>query len=204
MTSDYPLYSAPCVSMRTLVEAELLQIDPFDDLERTHLADALSWVRSGAQIFRTARPATPIKHLVSYFVALDGKYLLLVDHKNARLWLPTGGHVEPNENPRMTVVRELREELGLDVELEAVGAPLMVTCSTTVGHSAGHTDVSLWYTIRTDRAQPISFDAEEFNSVQWFPFQDVPFTRSDPNLGRFLEKLNLGRTTVRGDGSVRR
>jgi 8-oxo-dGTP pyrophosphatase MutT (NUDIX family) len=41
--------------------------------------------------------------------------VLLVDHKNARLWLPTGGHVEEGEDPRATVVRELKEELGLAV-----------------------------------------------------------------------------------------
>lgn len=186
------------VDMNALVEAELLQIDPHDNLEREHLADALAWVRSGAQIFRTAKPATPAKHLVSYVAVLDGQHILLVDHKNAKLWLPTGGHVEPNENPRMTVVRELREELGVEVALEAVEAPRLVTCSTTVGVSAGHTDVSLWYTVWIDRAEPIKFDSDEFNSARWFHFRQVPLEQSDPNLSRFFEKLNLvGTTTIR-------
>ncbi|HMI92334.1 MAG TPA: NUDIX domain-containing protein [Polyangiales bacterium] len=110
--------------MRELIRSELAAIEPFDVLEHDHLADALAWVDSGAEIFRTAKPATPPKHLVSYFVVVDADWILLVDHKNARLWLPTGGHVEMNEHPRATVVRELEEELGLRAE-HAIGAPLM-------------------------------------------------------------------------------
>ncbi|MEV4702232.1 NUDIX domain-containing protein [Actinoplanes sp. NPDC049316] len=39
--------------------------------------------------------------------------VLLVDHRNARLWLPPGGHVEPGEAPAVTAGRELAEELGV-------------------------------------------------------------------------------------------
>ena len=81
---------------------------------------------------------------------MDQDDILLVDHKNARLWLPSGGHVEPGEHPRTTVVRELREELGLDLT-DALEAPLMLTISETVGISAGHLDVSLWYVINANR-----------------------------------------------------
>jgi 8-oxo-dGTP diphosphatase len=80
---------------------------------------------------------------VSYFAVVDEQRVLLVDHRNAQLWLPAGGHVEPHEHPRTTVVRELREELGL-VAPHAIGAPVMVTSVSTVGLTAGHTDVCLW------------------------------------------------------------
>ncbi len=40
--------------------------------------------------------------------------LLLVDHKKAGLWLPSGGHVEIDEHPQTTVQREVREELGIE------------------------------------------------------------------------------------------
>jgi 8-oxo-dGTP diphosphatase len=95
------------------------------------VADALARVDSGAELFRVAKPATPPKHLVSYFVVVDGDHVLLVDHKNARLWLPSGGHVEPDEHPRTTVLRELREELGFTAA-HAIEAPLMITCTTTI------------------------------------------------------------------------
>ena len=86
--------------MREIIRSELEAIVPFDALETEHLADAIAWVDSGAEIFRVAKHATPPKHLVSYFVIVDGDHILLVDHKSAQLWLPSGGHVEPDEHPR--------------------------------------------------------------------------------------------------------
>ena len=39
--------------------------------------------------------------------------VLLVNHINAGLWLPPGGHVEPDEHPAQTASREALEELGI-------------------------------------------------------------------------------------------
>jgi ADP-ribose pyrophosphatase YjhB (NUDIX family) len=174
--------------VRHAIRAELTAIEPHDQLERAHLSEALAWVDSGAELCRLSKPATPPKHLVSYFAVIDAGHILLVDHKNARLWLPTGGHVESHEHPRATVLRELKEELGLE-PAEAVGAPLMVTCTETVGLTAGHTDVSLWYVVQASREQLLTFDGNEFNAARWFPFDRVPFDRSDPHMRRFVQKL---------------
>lgn len=174
--------------MTETVRAELTAIEPLDELEAEHIVDAIAWVESGVELCRIAKPATPPKHLVSYFAVVDGGYILLVDHRNAQLWLPTGGHVEPGEHPRQTVLRELDEELGL-VPAHPVGSPLMVTCTTTVGLTAGHVDVSLWYAVHASRSQPLVFDQQEFCAVQWFRLDDVPFERSDPHMRRFIAKL---------------
>ena len=79
--------------MHSVVLSELTSITPADDGERAHLLDAFAWVKSGAPLCRVAKPATPPKHLVSYFAVVDDDNILLVDHKNAQLWLPPGGHV---------------------------------------------------------------------------------------------------------------
>jgi 8-oxo-dGTP diphosphatase len=172
------------------VHTELTAIKPIDAVEQEHLSNAIEWVASGAPLFRSSKPATPPKHLVAYFAVIDEGHILLVDHKNAQLWLPTGGHVEPNEDPRETVVRELKEELGLEITLAQVGPPKMVTVTKTVGLTSGHTDVSLWYTVSASRFDGIKFDETEFNQIRWFRFSEVPFARSDPHLGSFLAKLS--------------
>ena len=179
--------------VRSAIREEVASIKPFDALEREHRDDVLAWIDSGAALCRIQKPATPPKHLVSYFVLVDHDHVLLVDHKNAGLWLPSGGHVEPDEHPRATVVRELREELGLDLGATTGDAPLMLTVSTTVGATSGHTDVSLWYVIHADRCRELEFDRTEFDSVRWFHFSEVPVSQSDPHLPRFLAKLALSR-----------
>ena len=174
--------------MRQQIRHELSSIAPFDALERDDISNCLAWVDSGVALCRVAKPATPPIHLVAYFAVVDDGHVLLVDHRNAQLWLPTGGHVDPGEHPRVTVARELQEELGFAAP-HAIAAPLFVTVTTTVGLTAGHTDVSLWYVVRASRQQQITFDAREFKGVRWFPFDQVPWRRSDPQLQRFLSKL---------------
>lgn len=178
---------------RQHIRSEIASISPLDALEAQHRADTLAWVDSGVELIRQAKPATPPKHLVSYFAVVDGtSHILLVDHKNARLWLPAGGHVELGEHPRETVVREMVEELGFK-PAHPIDTPLMITCTETVGLTAGHTDVSLWYVVHAARTQAIHFDAAEFHAVRWFAWEDVPLERCDPHMGRFLVKL--ARTT---------
>src|SRR5688572_27558461 len=94
--------------IRSLIQNEVEHITPYDDLEAGHIADAQAWINSGADLFRIQKPDIPPKHLVSYFVLIDRVHrsILLVDHIKAQLWLPTGGHVELNEDPKDTVVRE--------------------------------------------------------------------------------------------------
>lgn len=174
--------------MRAAIRGELESIVPLDALEQQHRQEALAWVDSGAPLCRTAKPATPPQHLVSYFAVVDDDRILLVDHRNAQLWLPPGGHVEPDEHPRATVIREIREELGIEPSHD-IEAPVMVTCTTTVGLTGGHIDVSLWYVVNASSKQPMSYDEQEFRDIRWFEFAAAPLDRSDPHLGRFLRKL---------------
>jgi 8-oxo-dGTP diphosphatase len=178
--------------MRESIRSELTLIEPADALESEHLAQALAWVDSGAELFRIVKPATPPMHLVAYFAVVDGQNILLVDHKDAQLWLPSGGHVESGEHPRDTVVRELKEELGFTAA-HPISRPLMVTCRETEGISAGHIDVSLWYVVRASRQQVLAYDPGEFKSISWFSFAETPFHRSDPHLRRFINKLSHSR-----------
>ena len=184
---------------RRAVEEALLAIEPWDATETEHRADALAWVRSDADIWRRAKPATPPQHLVSYFLLVDPTTgptgsCLLVDHRNAGRWLPTGGHVEPGEHPAETVRREVREELGIAPPLlEGLSSnPLFVTRTTTRGIDAGHVDVSLWYVCRADAAQPIDPDPAEFHEARWWGLDEVRHAdpaRFDPHLHRFVAKL---------------
>jgi len=41
--------------------------------------------------------------------------VLLIHHKSSGLWLPPGGHIDPDENSDDALIRELKEETGLDI-----------------------------------------------------------------------------------------
>lgn len=123
--------------MRNQIRDEVISIAPLDALEREDISRCLAWIDSGVDLCRIAKPATPPMHLVSYFVVVDDGHVLLVDHRNAQLWLPAGGHVEQGEHPRVAVERELEEEP------HPIEAPLFMTITATVGLTVGHTDVSL-------------------------------------------------------------
>ena len=60
------------------------------------------------------------RHFVAtVYVVADGA-TALHEHDKLDMWLPPGGHVERDELPHVTARREVREELGLDVELVAL------------------------------------------------------------------------------------
>lgn len=176
--------------MRTEIRQEVELIRPLDELEEISKADVLAWVDSGEELFRIEKPAVPPKHLVSYVAVVDDEYILLVDHINAELWLPAGGHVEPGEHPRETALREVKEELAIDGELLS-DQPLFLTVTETSGKTAAHTDVSLWYVLRSEFATDFTFDKSEFLSVRWFHKDDIPLERTDPHMARFMKKLVL-------------
>lgn len=172
--------------IRSLIEG----IEPLDLLEAHHLAQTLAWIDADAPLFRTQKPATPPQHLVSYFVVVDPttRHLLLTDHKDAGLWLPSGGHVEPDEHPHDAAAREAQEELGITADF-LFPDPLFLTVTETQGMSAGHTDVSLWYALRGDSNAVLAHDPGEFHGISWFAFEALPSTRVEPHLARFVAKL---------------
>lgn len=176
--------------VRTEIHKLVSVMRPLDGLEEQHIHFVLEWLASGREIFRIEKPATPDTHLVAYFVVAspDMSQLLLVDHKQAELWLPPGGHVEPDENPKETVRREAREELGIEAEF-ILDAPLLLTVTETVGNVTKHTDVTLWYLLTVDPSRVLDYDPHEFHQIRWFGIDEVPYKKSDPHMHRFVQKM---------------
>ncbi|MDR3623511.1 MAG: NUDIX domain-containing protein [Chlamydiales bacterium] len=176
--------------IRSEIQRIINSIVPFDSKENEHLNFTKHWLETGADLFRTTKPATPDPHLVAYFLLVDlnTNKVLLTDHKKSGLWLPTGGHVEINEHPKDTVKREIIEEL----EIEAIFLshdPLFLTVTKTVGQTAGHTDVSLWYILKGFSFDTLNYDKNEFHQINWFCQAEIPYQQSDPHMNRCIKKL---------------
>jgi 8-oxo-dGTP diphosphatase len=115
--------------LRALVSDLVSGVTLFDAREAADQADILDWVTSGQQLFRTAPPATPPKHLVVYFIPVDraSGCLLLGDHRKSGPWLPPGGHVwfdldQQRDWPATTYDPEMRRFVGKLTS--AAGRPL--------------------------------------------------------------------------------
>jgi 8-oxo-dGTP pyrophosphatase MutT (NUDIX family) len=59
------------------------------------------------------------RHFVATVYVIHDGATALHEHDKLGMWLPPGGHVERDELPHVTARREVREELGLDVDLVA-------------------------------------------------------------------------------------
>ena len=187
---------------RTKITELIKQIKPFDLEEQEHIKDALAWIASGVEIFRIEKPATPLKHLVSYSVLVDfkEKKVLLFDHKKALKKLPSGGHIDKDEMPYETAKRELVEELGIEPKFAFNDSevPFFLTVMETVGLTPGHVDVDLWYIFKGDSKSKINDEAEEFkrefDGFHWLSFDEIlskPIEEFDVNMHRFVNKLKM-------------
>lgn len=50
------------------------------------------------------------------FIVHEGRVLLRM-HDKYRIWCSVGGHIDPGEDPAEAALREVKEEVGLEVEL---------------------------------------------------------------------------------------
>jgi 8-oxo-dGTP diphosphatase len=179
------------------IRSLVAQLVPAYATEAEHRRDALAWLDSTDDIFRRIAPRTPSPHLVSYFLLIDhdeGR-VLLVDHRKAGLWLPSGGHVEPGEHPVATVRREVQEELGIPAVFSTVTGelPVFVTVTETASTVHRHTDVSLWFVLSSGANQPLVPDLREFRDVRWWSRDDIGQADPalfEPHLNRMLAKFD--------------
>lgn len=179
---------------RVIVRDRVSSVIPADSAESADRGNILDWVDSGAPLFRTAKPSTPPRHLAVYAAVISeaDRAVMLVAHTKAQAWLLPGGHVDPGEDPRWSVQREVEEELGLTPEFHgAFGQPFFCSITETRGADS-HTDVTLWFVFRGDPAAQIRPDLGEFSEVRWAPIEKTDWSKGcyDPHMDRFIRKLS--------------
>jgi mutator protein MutT len=105
-------------------------------------------------------------HLV-VAAALIRHHQVLLCHRSPQraaypnVWDFAGGHVEPGESPHSALSRELREELG--VELDVQGLPEAPTLHVRLADL----DLSIWV-VSEWTGEPTNLAPEEHDSIGWF------------------------------------
>ncbi len=62
-----------------------------------------------------------VRHFTVTGFVIHDRRCLLHWHPKVKMWLPPGGHIDPNEDPVQAVLREIFEETGVSAEVVPTG-----------------------------------------------------------------------------------
>ncbi len=117
---------------------------------------------------------------VAGYVIHEGKVLLIL-HKKLKKWLPVGGHIEKDEIPDDALLREIREETGMEAEIvknNMLSSDGNVKRNTAIPfhtnvHSVGdHDHYCLFYICRPLNPEELSINSE-LEDFGWFSREDL-------------------------------
>ena len=117
-----------------------------------------------------------IENIARGVCVVDGKVLLCRPKGGGYSYLP-GGHIEFGEKGREALVREIREEMGLDAE---AGDLLGVVESQFRQHGKPHAEINLIYRLTlippagsTARLLDLSTSLEDWIAFEWRDLDDL-------------------------------
>ena len=127
-----------------------------------------------------------IDFTIACYIVRDDR-VLMIFHRELAKWLPIGGHIELDEDPDQALAREIREECGLEVEIDGGQAPIddpTVKILHTPAHvnihriTDAHRHVVNIYYARWTAGEP-ALCAGEHQQIRWFGRAEL----ADPRYG---------------------
>lgn len=141
-----------------------------------------------------------IKHFTASALIINDAKVLLVYHKKLDVWLYPGGHIEENENPDEALVREVKEETGLEIEvvskkdeslsdkendISSLHLPFAILCELVGDHY--HND--LIYLCRINNTGELKFDSNESKDIGFFGYEEIKNLKLFNNFRVLLNKV---------------
>lgn len=125
-------------------------------------------------------------------VLLDpyGRILLLHRQRDdVGQWEMPGGKVEKDETPVLAALREIKEELGVDVDIaKALGSEDFEVDDTAYKYH--------WFLAMIVDGAPDIMEAETFDDLDYFDIEDLPSLALSANMQVFHEKLLTGEVVL--------
>ncbi|MBT3691173.1 NUDIX domain-containing protein [Candidatus Woesearchaeota archaeon] len=137
-----------------------------------------------------------IKEFLSTVFVVDKNKILMTWNKKVRSWIPVGGHIEPNELPCDSVIREAKEESGLDIELvspwdKSKSGNLIQPIHVHLDHiKEDHKHINLIY-FGIVKGGDLLEESDEQTPLKWFSQEEIEKEELFPNVKEWaLEALN--------------
>ena len=133
-----------------------------------------------------------LDYVADVFVVHQDKVLLRM-HDKYNMWLGVGGHIEIDENPDTAAVREVKEEVGLDVTIVPIPWQIGNNIESGCGEkeiipprymnrhsvSGTHDHISLTYFALSDTDQVVPGGHDRSDTWKWFSRHDLNDSQYD-------------------------
>ncbi|MCX6739889.1 MAG: NUDIX domain-containing protein [Candidatus Parcubacteria bacterium] len=121
------------------------------------------------------------RHFTATTVIIYKDKALLHMHKKLGIWIPVGGHIDRDELPEDTAIREIKEETGLEVKLYTPDiTPAMPDVRQLfrpahilledINQFHQHIDFIYYATAQTDELHP---QDGETSALKWFTAEEI-------------------------------
>ena len=114
---------------------------------------------------------------------VHGDKVLLRKHDKYKIWLMVGGHIELDEGPIEAALREVKEEVGMDVELigeiadisEGEGYRELLPPAFMNIHKINdtHEHISFIYFARALTTEIVEGEGEKSDEIRWFTLEEL-------------------------------
>lgn len=128
----------------------------------------------------------PFHYSVGAFIKRDGKYFL-IDRKNPPYgFAAVAGHIDLDEKPQVALVREVKEESGLDVTSYALLFKEFIRDNECVHGIKSHQ----WYVYEVETSGEVVYDKGEAKSAGWYTEEEVEKLPLERVWKYWFERLN--------------
>jgi 8-oxo-dGTP pyrophosphatase MutT (NUDIX family) len=143
-----------------------------------------------SQVSHTKGEGNPL-HYCSFFLPYDQdkQMIYLGFHKKADDWIPPGGHIESGETPSDAAIREMKEELGVDIAKDML-EPFDLSVKQINRPDKGcmaHYDV--WHLVHI-KLREFDYLKSEYYDAGWFTIPEgLAKITKNPDFAAIIAKL---------------
>lgn len=135
----------------------------------------------------TTKNGNVLHYSVGALIKQGDKYLLIDRGTPPFGFAGPAGHVDEGEEPQHAIVREVKEESGLDV----IECKLLLEEELNWNWCGGGIKVHYWYLFECSASGRLNRDERETKSISWYTKEEIKNLSLEPVWKYWFQKLNI-------------